>query len=275
MGYLDNTSVTVDAILTNKGRQVLANGGQLAITKFALADDEVDYNLWNPAHSLGTNYYGSVIENMPVLEASPDETQMLRYKLVTLPKTAISIPVVTILPNAPVTFTRMSDSVTINVTTNIPNSNTTLGYTAILSDNTVASLEPAPDAMMGGATTTNTSAGTAERVGVRLPNSTGGTGARAGSTSNTDGTTMASENPTQAMFANYLDDEIGSMTTSGNTVTRTSSGKFLIRPKGVIGTKSALITIIANETGGFKTIVVTCTNTTTERTVDNMGNIGQ
>ena len=86
MGYLDNTTVTVDAILTNKGRQVLANGGTLNITKFALADDEVDYNLWNPAHSLGTNYYGSVIENMPVLEASPDETQMLRYKLVTLPK---------------------------------------------------------------------------------------------------------------------------------------------------------------------------------------------
>lgn len=262
MGYLDNTSVTVDAILTNKGRQVLANGGTLNITKFALADDEVDYNLWNPAHSLGTNYYGSVIENMPVLEASPDETQMLRYKLVTLPKTAISIPVVTVLPNAPVTFTRMSDSVTINVTTNIPNSNTTLGYTAILSDNTVASIEPAPDATMGGATNTNTSAGSAAR-GAAPATSTGG------------GTPMPAENATQAMFANYLDDEIGSMTTSGNTVTRTSSGKFLIRPKGVIGTKSALITIIANETGGFKTLVVTCTNTTTERTVDNMGNIGQ
>lgn len=257
MGYLDNTTVTVDAILTNKGRQVLANGGTLNITKFALADDEVDYNLWNPAHSLGTNYYGSVIENMPVLEASPDETQMLRYKLVTLPKSAISIPVVSIRPDTPVTFTRMSDSLTINVTTNIPGSNGTLGYTAILSDNTVASLEPAPDAAMGGATTTNTAAGTAARG------------------SATSATSVPAENPTQAMFANFLDDEVGSMTTSGNTVTRTSSGKFLIRPKGVIGTKSALITIIANETGGFKTIVVTCTNTTTERTVDNMGNIGQ
>ena len=67
MGYLDNTTVTVDAILTNKGRQILASGGKLNIVKFALSDDEVDYDLWNPAHSLGTNYYGAVIENMPVL----------------------------------------------------------------------------------------------------------------------------------------------------------------------------------------------------------------
>ena len=266
MGYLDNTTVTVDAILTNKGRQVLANGGVLNITKFALADDEVDYGLWNPAHSLGTNYYGSVIENMPVLEATPDETQMLRYKLVTLPKTAISIPVLTLQPSAPVTFTRMSDSVTITVTTNTPGSNSTLGYTAILSDNTVATLEPAPDAVLGGFTTTNTSAGTANRG-----RSTTDTGGMAGSTTNgMSGTTLE----TPGMFANYLDDEVGSMTTSGNTITRTSSGKFIIKPKGVIGTKSALITFIANETGGFVTMVVTATNTTTERSVDTLGNIG-
>ena len=55
MGYLDNSTVTVDAILTNKGREILASGGKLNITKFALSDDEVDYDLWNPAHTLGTN----------------------------------------------------------------------------------------------------------------------------------------------------------------------------------------------------------------------------
>lgn len=261
MGYLDNTTVTVDAILTNKGRQVLANGGQLNITKFALADDEVDYNLWNPAHSLGTNYYGSVIENMPVLEASPDETQMLRYKLVTLPKTAISIPVVTLSTSAH-TFTRLSDQLILKVTTNINGSNSTLGYTAILSDNTVASIEPYDAAT--GVTTTNTSAGAAARGASPATSAAGG------------GTAMPAENPTQAMFANYLDDEIGSMTTSGNTVTRTSmGGTFLIKPKGVIGTKSALITVIANETGGFKTCVITCTNTTSESAVDTLGNLSQ
>ena len=43
MGYLDNSSVTVDAILTLKGRELLAQGGNaFNITQFALADDEVD-----------------------------------------------------------------------------------------------------------------------------------------------------------------------------------------------------------------------------------------
>ena len=88
MGYLDNTSVTVDAILTKKGREYLASGrGNFEITQFALGDDEVDYTLWNTAHSLGSDYYGEIIENMPVLEAITDENFALRYKLLTLPKT--------------------------------------------------------------------------------------------------------------------------------------------------------------------------------------------
>ena len=46
MGYLDNTSITVDAILTNKGRELLAQGGtSFNITQFALGDDEIDYTL--------------------------------------------------------------------------------------------------------------------------------------------------------------------------------------------------------------------------------------
>ena len=85
MGYLNKQTVTVDAILTKKGRELLARGrSAFNITKFAVADDEIDYGLYNPAHPLGTEYYGSVIENMPVVEASADETQNLRYKLVTL-----------------------------------------------------------------------------------------------------------------------------------------------------------------------------------------------
>lgn len=88
MGYLNKQTVTVDAILTKKGRELLARGrSAFNITKFAVADDEIDYGLYNPAHPLGTEYYGSVIENMPVVEASADETQNLRYKLVTLDRT--------------------------------------------------------------------------------------------------------------------------------------------------------------------------------------------
>lgn len=86
MGYLNKATITVDAILTNRGRELLAKGGSdsFAITKFAIADDEVDYGLYNVAHPEGSEYYGAIIENMPVLEATPDEQQIMRYKLVTL-----------------------------------------------------------------------------------------------------------------------------------------------------------------------------------------------
>lgn len=86
MGYLNKATITVDAILTNRGRELLAEGGRgsLNITKFAIADDEIDYGLYNTAHPEGSDYYGAVIENMPVLEATPDEQQIMRYKLVSL-----------------------------------------------------------------------------------------------------------------------------------------------------------------------------------------------
>ena len=43
MGVLDNTTITVDAILTKKGRELLAKGeGQFKITKFSLGDDEIN-----------------------------------------------------------------------------------------------------------------------------------------------------------------------------------------------------------------------------------------
>lgn len=144
MGYLDNSTVTVDAILTNKGRQLLAAGGQLNITKFALSDDEVDYDLWNAQHSLGSNYYGAVIENMPILEALPDETQLLRHKLVTLPKDSIGIPQISINPGS-VIFSSLTQEIVITPSTaRLADGNMTLGYTAILSDDTVASLRVMP-----------------------------------------------------------------------------------------------------------------------------------
>jgi len=93
MGYLDNTTVTVDAILTKKGRELLAQGGDaFNITKFALSDDEVDYNLYMPAHTEGTSKYGEAIEAMPVVEAVPDQNYVLRHKLITLPKGNLKLP---------------------------------------------------------------------------------------------------------------------------------------------------------------------------------------
>ena len=94
MGYLDNAIVTVDAILTKKGRELLARGdGSFKITQFALADDEIDYTLYNPSHPSGSALYGEAIENLPLLEAFPDETQIMKYKLTTLPRGTSKLPV--------------------------------------------------------------------------------------------------------------------------------------------------------------------------------------
>jgi hypothetical protein len=95
MGYLNNSVVTVDAILTKKGRELLARGdGSFRITQFALADDEIDYTLYNTLHPSGSAYYGEAIENMPLLEAFPDETQVMKYKLATLPRGTAKLPII-------------------------------------------------------------------------------------------------------------------------------------------------------------------------------------
>ena len=94
MGYLNNQVITVDAILTKKGRELLAkNDGSFQITQFALADDEIDYTLYNPTHPSGSTFYGEAIENMPLLEAFPTETQIMKYKLATLPRGTAKLPV--------------------------------------------------------------------------------------------------------------------------------------------------------------------------------------
>ena len=81
MGFLDGRVVTTDCILTKKGRELLAkNDGSFKITQFALSDDEVDYTLYNPNHPSGSAFAGEAIEAMPLIEALPDETQMLKYK---------------------------------------------------------------------------------------------------------------------------------------------------------------------------------------------------
>jgi hypothetical protein len=138
MGYLNNTSITVDAILTKKGRQKLASGQSLNITKFALGDDEIDYTLYEPAHPKGSAYYDSAIRAIPILEASPDETQVLRYKLVTLPKGTTQIPIVALgIPSIGVY--QSEGLVSISPTTS-PAGNTNAGYTVVLADQRAGTL---------------------------------------------------------------------------------------------------------------------------------------
>ena len=74
MGFLDNSTITVDAILTKRGREILSQGGNFKISKFALSDEEIDYSLYDTTHPNGTDSYGAVIENISLLEASPNKT---------------------------------------------------------------------------------------------------------------------------------------------------------------------------------------------------------
>jgi hypothetical protein len=137
MGYLNNQVVTVDAILTNKGRELLAkNDGSFRITQFALADDEIDYTLYNPTHPSGSSFYGEAIQNMPLLEAFPIETQIMKYKLATLPRGTAKLPVldlgytgITLQQGAALTITPQ----TLNYLGNTQTYETT-GYSATISD---------------------------------------------------------------------------------------------------------------------------------------------
>ena len=138
MGYLDNSEIIIDAILTKKGRQKLASGQSLNITKFALGDDEIDYTLYEPAHPKGSAYYDSAIRAIPVTEATPDETQILRYKLVTLPKGTTQIPVVKLGVTA-ISVNQTEGGVSLSPTTS-PAGNTNAGYTVVLADQRAGTL---------------------------------------------------------------------------------------------------------------------------------------
>jgi hypothetical protein len=137
MAILNNTTVTVDAILTKKGRELLArNDGSFQITQFSLADDEIDYTLYNPTHPSGSAFYGEAIEAMPMLEAFPDEAQIMRYKLVTLPRGTSKLPVISLGYNT--ISLRQGASLTITPQTlNYLGATSTFeanGYTATISD---------------------------------------------------------------------------------------------------------------------------------------------
>ena len=136
MGYLNNAVITLDAILTTKGRQLLAkNDGSFKITQFALADDEIDYTMYNPTHPSGSSYYGEAILNMPLLEAFPQETQIMKYKLVTLPRGTAKLPILDL--GVPIILLKQGVSFTLSPQTlNYfgGNMTETMGYVATISD---------------------------------------------------------------------------------------------------------------------------------------------
>ena len=136
MSYLSSTSVVVDAILTKKGRELLSrNDGSFKITQFSLSDDEVDYGLYNPNHPSGSAFYGEAIEAMPVLQAYPNDQEIMKYKLITLPRGTAKLPVIDVGYNNIIIKQGSSLSVTPQ-TLNYFGGNTfeSSGYTATISD---------------------------------------------------------------------------------------------------------------------------------------------
>lgn len=137
MGYLDNSSITVDAILTKRGRELLArNDGSFNITQFALGDDEIDYTLFNENHPNGSQYSGEAIENMPLLEAFPDENNIMIHKLITLPRGTSKLPIIS--ANVSKITLTIGSSYTLSPTTmnlnGLTNQVEASGYSATIAD---------------------------------------------------------------------------------------------------------------------------------------------
>jgi hypothetical protein len=138
MAYLNNEYVTVDAVLTTKGRELLArNDGSFRITQFALSDDEIDYTLYNPNNPSGSAFYGQAIEAMPLLQAFVDNTQDMKYQLVTLPRGTAKLPVLNIGGRASISL-QQGATITFQPTTlnylGTIESVEPLGYLAIISN---------------------------------------------------------------------------------------------------------------------------------------------
>ena len=98
----------------------------------------MQFSPYEPAHPKGSAYYDSAIKAIPILEASPDETQVLRYKLVTLPKGTTQIPIVA-LGISSIGVNQDEGQVALSPTTS-PQGNTGAGYTVVLADQRAGTL---------------------------------------------------------------------------------------------------------------------------------------
>jgi len=137
--YIDNQTITVDAVLTKKGRELLAKTGNLNITSFALADDELDYTLYQPNHPNGSAFYDIALRNTPIFEPLTDETQMMKYKLVTLNQGVTAIPVITIAQDKILVTRDYTGDIIISPSTT-PAYNLQAGYTVIFGNKNVGTL---------------------------------------------------------------------------------------------------------------------------------------
>jgi hypothetical protein len=134
VAFLDSSSSVVQAILTRKGRELLAkNDGSFKIAKFAFFDDEINYQLYNAADA---NNPDTDILNLPILEPVSNEDVAARYRLITLPKGSLKIATLTVNPT--VATVNYGDNV--NFTVKTSNGTDSQGYKAQSRDTDIAKL---------------------------------------------------------------------------------------------------------------------------------------
>lgn len=213
MGFLDNSGdIILDAVLTDLGRERLARGdGSFKITKFAAADDEIDYGKYNKNHPSGSAYYDLDILTTPVLEAFTNNIGSVKHKLMSIPRNnLLYLPVIKLVNDG----TIVTNSRTIQAGTNPVFADGATGMYAITVDSDTSK-----------ATATG---GTAELRGQSGVIKGDGTTAAAGGTNVTrivldqgldtakiPNTFQLDSDLIENQFIVELDDRLGKLTTSG------------------------------------------------------------
>ena len=132
MAFLDSSTAVIDAILTRKGRELLArNDGSFQITKFSFGDDEINYQLYDATKATDQD---ADILNLPVLEPVSNENVALLYRLITLPQGSLKIANLQISPTSGTV--NYGDELAVAVTTE--NGEDTQGYAATVRDTDIA-----------------------------------------------------------------------------------------------------------------------------------------
>ena len=118
MGFLDHSTnnIIVDAVLTEKGREILAtNAGAFQIVQFTLADDEVDYRIIERfGRTVGKE---KIIKNTPVFEAHTTGDIALKHPLVSQSGHLDTLPTMTIVSPTEFSFKKNNTAITITVQT--------------------------------------------------------------------------------------------------------------------------------------------------------------
>lgn len=141
-GIQNNRQLTVDVVYTQRGRYYKSINSQDAeITKFALSDDGVDYNLYDD--NLPDEEKAKKITNTPQFSAWTDGSALMRNKLMTLPRNTEELGNLEVSPSRVIfeidpnqNYGTWNQTVTLNAGFKTPS-----GYTVSLRDATYVYLD--------------------------------------------------------------------------------------------------------------------------------------